>query len=151
MASSIVRPETQSMKRSGFTVVEVMLAMAIFITGITAILGMFQFGGGMERSARSHAELAPVIQPLVESLKAEAWRTDSSGAFVGLHEYVGEPVPHAPAYSFDLFVLPAEVFPAGQRAELRIWRGTPERVAARVTFLLPRRIPVARRLAELPQ
>ena len=137
------------MKRQGFTLIEVMLAMAIFITGITAILGMFQFGGGMERSARAHAELAPVIKPLVESLKERAWRTDSSGAFIGLREFLGEPVPGAQAYSYDLMVLPADDFQEAQRAELRIWRGQPDRVVTRITFLLPRRIPVARRLAEL--
>lgn len=138
------------MKR-GFTLIEVLLAMAIFVAGVTAILGMFQFGGGLERTSRSYSELAPAIRPLVERLKYEAWQTDPTGSFAGLREYIAEPVPGAKGYKFDLMLYPEGAFPATRLAEIHIWRGKPERVVARVPFMLPRRVPVARRLQDSSQ
>ena len=60
-------------RRAGFTIVEVLLAMGLFLFGISALLGMFQIGGGFEGSARTHAELAPAIEPLIEQIREEAW------------------------------------------------------------------------------
>lgn len=133
--------------RRGFTLIEVLLAMAIFAVGVSALMGMFQFGGSMESEARAYAELAPAINTVLEDVKANAWRLDRSGAIAGLREYHAEPVPGAPGYRYDLLA------DAGGDAELRraalvFYRSSPEHPVARVEFLLPRHVPLQRRLQQ---
>jgi prepilin-type N-terminal cleavage/methylation domain-containing protein len=135
-------------RRAGLTLIEVLIAMAIFVFGISAVLGLFQLGGGLEARARVEAELAPALEPLVEQLRAETWRQDARGAWLPPLARSGERVPGAPDYRYDLVVYPAPpARPDLTRAELRVWRQAPDRVLFQTYFLLPRRIPVDRRLA----
>ncbi|MFK5954970.1 MAG: prepilin-type N-terminal cleavage/methylation domain-containing protein [Planctomycetota bacterium] len=128
----------------GFTLIEVVIAIAIFMFGITAILGLFQVGGNLEQDARVHAELAPAIEPLVEYVRQNAWIVDEKGKTTGLRELKGEAVPGASAYRYDLIVRPEGDNPFLRRAELRFYRKSPDRVLTRVTFLLERSVPIAR-------
>jgi prepilin-type N-terminal cleavage/methylation domain-containing protein len=137
------------MKRAGFTLVEILVAMAIFLFGISAVLGLFQVGGGFEQDARARAELAPAVAPLVAALKAEAWGIGQDGAST-LRERRGEDVPGARGYRYDLVVEAAGPTPALRRASVRFYRRSPDRVLARAGFLLPQRIPVDR-LVEMEQ
>ncbi len=141
------RRRTQA-RASGFTLIEVLLAMGLFLLGITALLGMFQFGGGMEHAARTHAELAPAIEPLVARLKKDAWLLDASGNANELRNYFDQPVPGAPAFLYALEVEAVGDNPFLRKANLHFYRKDPERIEARVSFLLPRQVPVDRRLAE---
>ena len=131
------------MRRAGFTLVEIMVAMAIFLFGISAVLGLFQVGGGFEQEARAHAELAPAIEPLIEQIRREAFAAQGDG-LGQLQERVGVTVPGAPAYRYDLVVEPPGDVPDLRRAVVHFYRRSPERVLARVGFLLPDRIPVDR-------
>jgi pilin/secretion family protein with methylation motif len=135
-------------RHAGFTIVEVMLAMGLFLFGISALLGMFQVGGGFEASARTHAELAPVIEPLIEQIRSEAWLLDSSGQPTEIRQYFDVPVPGVPAFKYALFVNENGGDPNLRLAELHFYRRDPERIEASVAFLLPRRVPASRRLSE---
>lgn len=139
----ILRPSNQ---RQGFTLIEVVIAIAIFMFGITALLGLFQVGGNLEQSARVHAELAPSVEPLVEYVRQNAWIIDDKGKVSGLREMKGEAVPGASSYRYDLIVRKAGDNPALRRAELRFYRKSPDRVLSRVTFLLEEEVPIARYL-----
>ena len=134
-------------RRAGMTLVEVLIAMAIFIFGVTAVLGLFQLGGGLESRARVEAELAPAIEPLIASLRGSAWRQDPQGNWLPPAVPSGQSVPSAPDYRYDLVVYPGPLgHPDLVRAQIRFWRSAPDRVLAQTSFLLPRRIPVERRL-----
>jgi len=135
--------------KKGFTLIEVLLAMAIFVLAMTALMGMFQFGGGLEATARSYAELAPSVENLADAIVHDAWLPAPDGSILDLRIYKGEPVPGAPGYLYDLDVAPPGEDPSLYWATLRIYRSTPDRPAAKVSFLLPRRIPVDRRLKEI--
>ena len=129
--------------RGGFTLVEVALAMGLFLVGITGLLGLFQFGGGLEASARSYAELAPAIEPLVKDLRRDAWLLDATGTIAGIREIRGEPVPGAPGYHYNLEVDALASLP---RAVIRFYRSSPDRIEASAAFLLPPEVPLQRRL-----
>jgi len=133
-----------SVRNQGFTLVEVALAMALFLFGITALMGLFQFGGGLEASARAHAELAPALETVSRQLREEAWMLSPTGAISGLREIKGEPVPGAPGYHYDLVVETSQV--AVPRALVRFYRKDPARVEASMAFLLPPEISLQRRL-----
>jgi hypothetical protein len=130
--------------RNGFTILEVVIAIGIFMFGITAILGLFQVGGNLEQSARVRAELAPAIEPLIAELRREAWLTNAVGEPTGLREYIGTDVPGVPGYRYDLIVRPPGDNPALRRAELRFYRKSAQRVLTRVSFMLERDVPIER-------
>ena len=130
--------------RNGFTILEVVIAIGIFMFGITAILGLFQVGGNLEQSARVRAELAPAIEPLIAELRRDAWLIDAAGEPTGLREYIGTIVPGASGYRFDLVVRPPGDNPALRRAELRFYRKSAQRVLTRVSFMLERNVPIER-------
>ncbi len=129
----------------GFTIVEVLLAMALFLVGITAVLGLFHAGGSLEREAQDRTLLAPAVQDLVTGIKGNAWRVDAGGTWLGLSEMRQEPVTGAPGYFYDLQVSLGED-PDLARATLVIYRKRPDRPAVVLPFLLPRSVPVGRRL-----
>ena len=132
-------------KHRGFTILEVVIAMGIFMFGISAILGLFQVGGSFEQNARVRAELAPAIEPLIAQIRRDAWLLDATGEPTALRSYVGAEVPGAAGYRFDLIVRDPGVNPALRRAELRFYRKSPQRVLTRVSFMLERAIPIERR------
>ncbi len=132
-------------KGNGFTILEVVIAIGIFMFGITAILGLFQVGGSFEQSARVRAELAPAIEPLIAEIRRDAWLINAGGDVTGLRDYTGVDVPGVPGYRFDLKVRPAAENPALRRAELRFYRQSPERILTRVSFMLERDVPIERR------
>lgn len=134
--------------RSGFTIVEVLMAMGLFLFGITALLGSFQIGGSLENSARTHAELAPAIEPLVAEIRENIWLLDGAGQPSELRIYFDEPVPGVPGFKYAVHVDEATGAPGLRRAEVHFYRRDPERIEARVAFLLPQRVSSARRLAE---
>jgi prepilin-type N-terminal cleavage/methylation domain-containing protein len=137
--------------RAGMTLVEVLIAMAIFIFGVTAVLGLFQLGGGLEARARVEAELAPALEPLIRTLRESSWRQNDKGDWLPPAPPSGDVVPGAPDYRYDLVVYPGPADrPDLVRAQLRFWRTAPDRVLAQSSFLLPRRIPVDRRLQSRP-
>ena len=138
-------------RRAGMTLIEVLIAMAIFIFGVTAVLGLFQLGGGLEARARVEAELAPAMEPLIRTLGEETWQQDPQGNWLQPASPSGATVPGAPDFHYDLMVYPGPVdHPELVRAQLRFWRTAPDRVLAQASFLLPRRIPVERRLQKRP-
>jgi len=136
------------MRRSGFTLVEVLLAMGLFLFGISAMLGMFQVGGGFEASARKHAELAPAIEPLVKEIRDNAWLMDSAGQPTKLRIYLDEDVPGVPGYRYALELRDSGTNLDLPLANLHFYRKQRERTELTVSFLLPRQIPAWRRLAE---
>ncbi|MDP6850777.1 MAG: prepilin-type N-terminal cleavage/methylation domain-containing protein [Planctomycetota bacterium] len=133
------------MKQRGFTIVEVLLAMALFVVGVTALLGLFHFGGGLEQEARTHAELAPLIPAIVAEAKERAWELDDSGNLLGPKNLSGMMVTGAPSYKYDLEVVSGND-PALGRATLVLYRKNPDRPATTLRFLLPRMVSMEKRL-----
>jgi len=132
--------------RSAFTLLEVLLAMALFGLGITAIMGLLQMSTGLENEGRAHAELALRIEPLIRELQEEVFLLDPSGRIAGIQERRAQPVPGAEDWNYDLLLDPAEENRPVRRAVLRFWRQSPERPVAEVSFLLRRHVPLERRL-----
>lgn len=55
--------------RGGFTVLEVLLAMGIFLFGMTAILGLLTFGAALSRTAQLRTHAAAAIQAVTADLE----------------------------------------------------------------------------------
>ena len=128
---------------SGFTIIEVLVAITIFMFGISALLGLFHVGGNFEQQARVNAELAPAIEPLIADIKRSAFEYDYSTNSYRLNSFVDLPVPMAPAYKYELWVEPNPSDANMQRAQLRFYKKSPDRVLSRVSFMLLRQVPIS--------
>ncbi len=133
------------MSRRGMTLIEVLLAMGIFLVGISALMGLFHFGGGLEQKARSHAIIAPLLPGLVADIKAQAFTLNADGSIGEMREFVHQPVTGAPGYHYQVDAEPLND-PLVYHATLVVYRERIERPATSVQFLLPRHVPVLRRL-----
>jgi|GEM_PF-868994 prepilin-type N-terminal cleavage/methylation domain-containing protein len=134
--------------RSGFTIIEVIVAIAIFMFGITALLGLFHVGGNFEQQARINAELAPAIEPLIADMQRSAFSYNYKTNTYTLNTFVDQVVPMAPAYKYELWVEPSDGNPNYRRAQLRFYKKSPERVLSRVSFVLPRYVPISIQLQQ---
>jgi prepilin-type N-terminal cleavage/methylation domain-containing protein len=53
---------------SGFTIIEVLIAMAILLFGMTAVLGLLMFGAGLSRTALLRTTAAAAVDEVVADL-----------------------------------------------------------------------------------
>ena len=128
--------------KNGFTIIEVIVAIAIFMFGISALLGLFHVGGNFEQKARVHSELTPAIEPLVEYIQENAFRYDALSNAYQLNTFIDQPVPGSPNYKYELWVEPSSNNSDVFRAQLRFYRKSPDKVVVRVPFVLLRQVPI---------
>ena len=124
------------------------VAIAIFMFGITALLGLFHVGGNFEQQARINAELAPAIEPLIADMQRSAFSYNYKTNTYTLNTFVDQVVPMAPAYKNELWVESSDGNPNYRRAQLRFYKKSPERVLSRVSFVLPRYVPISIQLQQ---
>ncbi|MBL8804803.1 MAG: prepilin-type N-terminal cleavage/methylation domain-containing protein [Planctomycetes bacterium] len=60
---------SRSRARRGFTILEVLVAMAILLVGMTAVLGLLSFGAAMARSAALKSAAAISVEAIVADLE----------------------------------------------------------------------------------
>ncbi|MFT4541073.1 MAG: prepilin-type N-terminal cleavage/methylation domain-containing protein [Planctomycetota bacterium] len=72
--------------RAGFTILEVMLAMAVLVIGMTSVLTLFTFGAALARTAEMRSASAGAVEAVVADLEESLFPLDENGK-------VGEPVP----------------------------------------------------------
>ena len=55
--------------KAGFTIVEIILAMAILLIGMTSVLGLLSFGAGMARNAQLRSASAASVEAVLADLE----------------------------------------------------------------------------------
>lgn len=73
-------------RRSGFTILEVVLAMGILAVGTTVVLSLLTFGAALSQSALLSTSSAAAIEAVVTDLEETLFPLEPDGT-------VGEPVP----------------------------------------------------------
>jgi prepilin-type N-terminal cleavage/methylation domain-containing protein len=76
----------QSARRGGFTLLEVMLAMALLTLGMTSILGLLTFGAALTRTAALRTTSASAVTAVIADLEEHLFPLEPDGS-------VGEPQP----------------------------------------------------------
>ena len=114
---TILPPANPPRAQRGFTLIEVMAALVIFMTGIVGVLAMFTSGLALHRDAERRAVIANSsdgVRAAVEGWLAETILQGKNGAQVDLPKIEGVPVPEYDGYfySAELSVDP-ELGPAG--------------------------------------
>ena len=71
--------------RAGFTLIEVVLAAGLFVTGMSMILGVYSFGSAMSRTAELRAVSAATVDSIMSDLSGSLFPPLQNG-------YAGPPV-----------------------------------------------------------
>lgn len=66
-------------RRAGFTILEVLVAMAILLVGMTAVLGLLTFGAALTRTAQLRVEGASAAEAVVADLEESMFPLDEQG------------------------------------------------------------------------
>jgi prepilin-type N-terminal cleavage/methylation domain-containing protein len=139
-------------RSAGFTIIEVLVALAILVFGMTAVIGMLTFGAALTRTALLRTSAASVTQAVVADLEetlfppAGAAGSDASEAGPPV-EVKDRPLPSLPdvVYSAQAQENPAR--PLEYRVDVEIsWKAAGVRREMRFSTLLVREVPFGERL-----
>ncbi len=145
-----------SARRCGFTIVEVVVAMGLFLLGMTCILGLLTFGAALTRTAALRNEGASAVEAVVADLDEHMVPLVTEGARVS----VGPPVDIVDralpgredvTYSAKATADPSEKDYPGGALEYRVdvtvaWKSGGESKQKKFTTLCLRELPFSERL-----
>ena len=150
---------TMPRRRAGFTMIEVLVALAILVFGMTAVLGLLTFGAALTRTAllRTTASTAAhaVVADLEETLFPPARTQDLSTAALDPSQseagppvdVVDRPLPGMPDIVYSARAAQNPDRPSEYRVDVEMsWRSAGVRRATRFTTLLIREVPFGERL-----
>jgi prepilin-type N-terminal cleavage/methylation domain-containing protein len=142
---------TPARSRAGFTLIEVLLAMALLLFGMASILGLLSFGAGLARTATLRGASADAIESVMTDLEERLFPLAKSAAgdeVVGEpKERVDEPVPGHPGLVYSTHCTPNPENPLEYRVEVEIrWSVSGTTRTKTFTTLLLRQIPFGERL-----
>jgi type II secretory pathway pseudopilin PulG len=63
------RAARHASRRAGFTIIEVVVAMGLFLLGMTCVLGLLSFGAALTRTASLRTEAASAVEAVVADLE----------------------------------------------------------------------------------
>ncbi|HUR26611.1 MAG TPA: hypothetical protein VM509_00375 [Planctomycetota bacterium] len=146
----------QRSTRAGFTIVEVVIAMGLFLLGMSCVLGLLSFGAALTRTASLRNESASAIEAVVADLEEHLFPLVKQGDSVTVGppaEIVDRPVPGRPdvTYSAKATPDPAQKDYPGGALEYRVdvtmgWKSAGESQQKKFTTLCVREIPFSERL-----
>ncbi len=96
-------------RRSGFTIIEVILALGVMMIGMSVILTLMTFGAGLSRESELRAESAGVARVIVADLEETLFPLGEDGVIGEPADVVARPVPGYPelVYSATATLNPA--------------------------------------------
>jgi len=145
--------------RSGFTILEVVLALSILLIGMTTVLGLLSFGAALAHTAEQRTSAALAIESVIADLEENLFPLE----VVEGVEVVGDPVPivdreipgargglvysatasPAPGGDSDL----PDAVPLEYRVDVEVtWTAGGVRRSTTFRTLLPRQVPFGERL-----
>ena len=147
---------------AGFTMVEVLVALAILVFGMTAVLGLLTFGAALSKTAllrtsaaaASHAVVADLEEtmfPMVPSKDPATIALDPSENEAGAPvDVVERPVPGMPDVVYSARAVQNPDRPEEYRVDVEMaWRSAGIRRTTTFRTLLVREIPFGERLRRL--
>jgi len=143
-------------ERAGFTIVEVVLAMALLLIGMTTILGLLSFGAAMARTAQLRSGSANAIEAVLADLEEGLFPLvddGEGGEVAGEPEpVVDRPVPGHPGLVYSAEAIPdpdaaGAAGPLEYRVDVEIsWAVAGAKRSRTFTALLVREVPFGERM-----
>jgi type II secretory pathway pseudopilin PulG len=142
--------------RAGFTIIEVVVAMGLFLLGMSSVLGLLAFGAALTRTAALRNDAAAAIETVMADLEEQIFPLVEEGGVmsVGLPQpIVDRTLPDRPDVSYSATATPdpAQKDYPGGALEYRIdvtmaWKSAGQSKQKKFTTLLLREIPFSERL-----
>ncbi|MCP3916719.1 MAG: prepilin-type N-terminal cleavage/methylation domain-containing protein [bacterium] len=95
------RQATTERNRSGFTILEVMLAMGILVIGMTILLSLLTFGAALTRTAALRTTSSTVIESVVADLEESLFPLAEDGTVGEPRTITDRAVPSAPGVVYS--------------------------------------------------
>lgn len=150
---------TRARRQSGFTLVEVVVALGLLLLGMTSILGLLSFGAALSRTAQLRNSAAAAAEAVVVDLEETLFplvEDEHGKVVVGEPRVVqNRPVPGHPdiRYSAEAVPDPLDDTPGGPlryRVDVEIhWQTEGRRRSKTFTTLLLREVPFGERMRRL--
>jgi Tfp pilus assembly protein PilV len=133
--------------QSGFTILEVVLAMGLLVMAMTSLLGLFTFGAALTRTAALRTAAATAIEAVVADLEESLFALEEDGSVGDPRVIVDRPVPGTSGviYSALARVNPDDPDEFAVDVELS-WEAGGVQRARKFTTLLLREVPFGERL-----
>lgn len=140
-------PDPRRAERSGFTLIEVLLALAILLFGMSAVLGLFTFGAALSRSAHLRTVGSSVTAAVLADLEETLFPLDAEGEAGEPRPIQDRSVPGSPELVYSARATPNPDRPLEYKVELRMrWSSAGVEREKVFTTLLLRQIPFGERL-----
>ncbi len=148
------------MRRAGFTLIEVVLAAALFVMGMSMILGVFSFGSALSRTAELRSLSADAVDALVADLGETLFPLRDDGLVGPPLTIEDREVPGAPGLRYSvtsqpnletLEVLPGVEEPVAREYAVTIearWQAAGVQRAATWTTIMLRELPFGARMRQ---
>ncbi len=143
-----------SARRRGFTLLEIVLSMAILFLGLTAVLGFLSVGAALAQSALLRGESAQAVEAVVADLEEtlfELLAGEALGAAGAPRPVRERAVPGVPGLVYSAVVTPDPDPVAGRPLAYRVdvelgWSASGGRRVRRFTTLLLGEVPFGERM-----
>ena len=140
--------------RSGFTIIEVLVALTILVFGMTAVIGMLTFGAALTRTALLRTSAASAAQAVVADLEETLFPPAAAAPSGGLEAEAGPPIevrerplPSQPDVVYSATALENPNRPLEYRVDVQLsWKSAGVRREARFSTILVREVPFGERL-----
>jgi prepilin-type N-terminal cleavage/methylation domain-containing protein len=149
----LVAARRAACRRSGFTLIEIVLAAGLLAIGLSALLGLFSFGASLVTGARLEAQAAQALESLVPDLPGQLFALSPEGQVAAPVVLRDRPVPGYPRLTFDAIPSPVPVSaseypgPPLWAVEVTVaWKSRGQGRGLSTRILLPQTIPLAERL-----
>ncbi|MFT5287473.1 MAG: hypothetical protein ACI8TQ_003660 [Planctomycetota bacterium] len=145
---------SKSAKRAaGFTLLEVVLAMGIFLLGATAILGFLTFGAALSRTASLRTLSAEAVEAVVADLEEGLFSIEPDGSVGEAQAIQNREVPGYPQLTYSVQTMEdvADEDHLERSAEVRVdveihWKGGVSKRGRRLSILLLKEVPFGVRM-----
>lgn len=84
---------TARRERGGFTLIEVLLAAGLLVAGMSMILGVFNFGSAMSRTAELRSLASGTVEAIMHDLEESLFQINEDGTAGEPRVIVDRPVP----------------------------------------------------------
>lgn len=142
--------------RGGFTLLEILIAMAILALGVTSVLGLLTFGAALTRTASLRGQSAAAVEAVVANLEERLFPlVDEDGVKQAGEpvDVVDQPIEGFPELTYSARAIgdPSEIAAHGRALQYKVeievaWKSRGQRKARTFETLLLREIPFGERL-----
>ncbi len=146
-------------ERAGFTIIEVVVAMGLFLLGMTCVLGLLSFGAALTRTAALRSDGASAVEAVVADLEERMFPLIEDGGSLRAGppvDIVDRPLPGRADVTYSAKATPDPTqrdYPGGAleyRVDVKIqWKSAGESKQKEFTTLCVREIPFSERLRRL--